>query len=96
MLLTYDEGVQEGVQADWDAEVERACAVAEEKWDKPVGTLVRYHADWSVLGRKAALIEEVSECAADGRQASAEAAGADGPVDDLPTPSVVRPVPAWE
>ena len=96
LTAAVEAGLGSELKQAWDAEVERACAVSIENWDIPVGNQVRYDAEWNILGRKQDLIDDVQECAAEGRQAAAEAAGADGPVDEQKPPPITGPAPKWE
>lgn len=72
LRLRYDPEVRAELGAAYEAEVARACADAEERWQTPVSSIIRWDPDWSPVSTQADLIAAVEECAAEERSKTAE------------------------
>lgn len=70
--LKYDDEIRAELQGEFDSELARACAEAEQDVDAPVSDLVDYDQRWAPVGSQADLIDAVAECAADERAKTAE------------------------
>lgn len=72
LRLEYDDEIRAELQSAFDAEVERACAAAEQDVEASIPGLVDYDTDWEPVGSRAELHEAVEACAADERAKTAE------------------------
>lgn len=71
LRLRYDPEIRAGLQAEYDAEIIRACADAEDRWETPISSIVHWDPDWSPVATQADLILAVEECSADERSKTA-------------------------
>ena len=55
------------LRAEADAEIERACGAAVERYDSPVESVVRWNNNWSPITSEADLTADVAKCAERGR-----------------------------
>lgn len=72
LRLRYDPEIRAELQAAYEAEIARACADAEERWQTPISSVVRWDPDWSPVATQADLIAAVDECAAEERSKTVE------------------------
>ena len=71
LRLRYDPEIRTELQAEYDAEVIRACADAEDRWETQISSIVQWDPDWSPVASEADLIAAVEECSADERSKTA-------------------------
>ena len=55
------------LRAEADAEIERACGAAVERYDSPVESAIRWNNSWSPVTSEADLVADVAKCAERGR-----------------------------
>jgi hypothetical protein len=72
LRLKYDPEIRAGLQAEWDAELFRACGEAVANLDASIASLVSFSDAWSSIGTEADLTAAVESCAAPERSKSVE------------------------
>ena len=72
LLTKYDEEIRADLRAEADAEIERACAEAVERYREDVSASVNWNDSWAPVTARAELTAAVEECAGPGRANAAD------------------------
>jgi len=77
LLVRFDEEIRPELQTAVDAEIERACTMATEEYERVIANIVRWDRDWSPVSNRPTIEAAVETCPGPARSRTAAQREAD-------------------